>query len=142
MKLTDQSKKCQKQCFYYFIILEWGQVCQYIYINTNQDRIKSSLKHIFLGEKCHRDSNPRPSDQHVLGQKLILTEFVSFQTPDDGVRDLPDLVPAKHPRFCFEIRFGGAAYKKFFKKVFENKTFRIFKVRAANGNGNGNGSFD
>jgi len=44
---------------------------------------------------------------------------------------VPGLVASKHPRFCFEIRFGGENYRKYFKKVFENKTFRIFKVKPA-----------
>ena len=56
-----------------------------------------------------------------------------FQIPDDGIRDPATLVPSRHPRFCLEIRFGSGLYRKYFKKVFENKTFRIFKVKPENG---------
>eukprot|EP00092_Neocalanus_flemingeri_P010313 GFUD01011110.1.p1 GENE.GFUD01011110.1~~GFUD01011110.1.p1 ORF type:complete len:1009 (-),score=246.24 GFUD01011110.1:254-3280(-) len=48
--------------------------------------------------------------------------------PDDGVRNPPSLVESKFPRFCEEVRYDTAEYRKWFRKVFENKTFRIYKV--------------
>ncbi len=53
---------------------------------------------------------------------------ISPQIPDDGKRDMNHLVPSPHPRFCLEIRHEKPEYTKYFRKVFENKTFRIFKV--------------
>ena len=52
-----------------------------------------------------------------------------FQIPDDGIREPSNLIESEHPRFCLEIRHGTPEYARFFVKVFENKTFRIFKVR-------------
>jgi len=54
--------------------------------------------------------------------------LLPYQIPDDGVRDPPHLVPSKHPRFCDEIRRGKGKYGQLFGKVFENRTFRVYKV--------------
>ena len=51
-----------------------------------------------------------------------------MQIPDDGVRDPPHLVKSAHPRFCDQIRHGGQEYARLFRKVFENRTFRVYKV--------------
>jgi len=48
--------------------------------------------------------------------------------PDDGVKNPPTLVESSFRRFCEEVRYDTAEYRKWFKKVFENKTFRIYKV--------------
>ncbi|XP_023930612.1 probable C-mannosyltransferase DPY19L3 [Lingula anatina] len=47
--------------------------------------------------------------------------------PDHG-NFSPGLVPSKVPRFCDEIRYGRPAYTKYFKKVFVNRTFRVYQV--------------
>lgn len=47
--------------------------------------------------------------------------------PDSGKRE-PGLVPSSIPRFCDAVRRGTPEYKKYFKHVFTNKTFRIYKV--------------
>ena len=44
------------------------------------------------------------------------------------MRDPPHLVTAEHPRFCVQVRYGEPAYAKYFRKIFENKTFRIYEV--------------
>ncbi len=51
-----------------------------------------------------------------------------LQIPDDGVKDPPHLKRSKHHRFCDEIRRGGPAFDPLFKKVFENRTFRVYQV--------------
>ena len=56
-----------------------------------------------------------------------------FQIPDDGKLDPSHLTPSKHPRFCNEIRYGAALYTKYFKLVFNNKTFRVYEVKPKRG---------
>ena len=51
-----------------------------------------------------------------------------FQIPDDGIKSPDHLVPSKHPRFCVMVRYDEGEYRKYFKKVFENRTFRIYQV--------------
>lgn len=46
----------------------------------------------------------------------------------DTVKDIPNLKPSHTPRFCDEVRFMKLPYSKYFKKVFKNNTFRIYKV--------------
>jgi len=48
--------------------------------------------------------------------------------PDDGIRQPPHLVESKYQRFCDEVRYDMKEYRRWFKKVFENKTFRVYKV--------------
>ncbi len=50
------------------------------------------------------------------------------QIPDDGIRDPPHLVRSSHHRFCDEIRRDGADFNRLFRKVFSNRTFRVYKV--------------
>uniref|UniRef100_A0A8C9WTP6 Dpy-19 like C-mannosyltransferase 3 n=1 Tax=Scleropages formosus TaxID=113540 RepID=A0A8C9WTP6_SCLFO len=40
----------------------------------------------------------------------------------------PDLVPAPYPRFCEEIKKDSAAYARLFIRVFQNKTFHVYKL--------------
>ncbi|KAI8792141.1 C-mannosyltransferase DPY19L3 isoform X1 [Biomphalaria glabrata] len=47
--------------------------------------------------------------------------------PDDYFK-IPDLIVSKTPRFCEMVRHQTQEYAKFFKAVFQNKTFRIYKV--------------
>jgi len=48
--------------------------------------------------------------------------------PDDGIQNPEHLVKSKYPRFCEEVRYDNAEYRKYFRKVFENRTFRIYEV--------------
>merc|ERR1711874_336530 len=48
--------------------------------------------------------------------------------PDDGVKNPITLVESKFRRFCEEVRYDTAEYRRWFQKVFENKTFRIYKI--------------
>ncbi|KAL4232819.1 hypothetical protein ACF0H5_007505 [Mactra antiquata] len=47
--------------------------------------------------------------------------------PDSGKME-PGLVRSHVPRFCDEVRRQKSEYSKYFKHVFTNKTFRIYKV--------------
>uniref|UniRef100_A0A8C2QNC6 Dpy-19 like C-mannosyltransferase 3 n=1 Tax=Cricetulus griseus TaxID=10029 RepID=A0A8C2QNC6_CRIGR len=40
----------------------------------------------------------------------------------------PDLRPADHPRFCEEIKRNPPSYKAHFTRVFQNKTFHVYKL--------------
>ncbi|KAM9192432.1 protein C-mannosyl-transferase DPY19L3 isoform 2-T2 [Dugong dugon] len=40
----------------------------------------------------------------------------------------PDLKPAGHPRFCEEIKRNLAPYTAHFTRVFQNKTFHVYKL--------------
>jgi len=57
-----------------------------------------------------------------------IMDLTNGHIPDDGVQNPSHLVRSKYPRFCEEVRYDNAEYRKYFKKVFENKTFRIYKV--------------
>ena len=65
----------------------------------------------------------------MVEMKILFDQWPRFQIPDDGIRQPSDLAQSRDPRFCLEIRHGTPEYARFFVKVFENKTFRIFKVR-------------
>ncbi|CAB1339586.1 unnamed protein product [Coregonus sp. 'balchen'] len=41
----------------------------------------------------------------------------------------PDLVHASHPRFCESIKTDGPAYTALFTRVFQNKTFHVYKLK-------------
>ncbi|XP_072527775.1 protein C-mannosyl-transferase DPY19L3 isoform X2 [Salminus brasiliensis] len=43
----------------------------------------------------------------------------------------PDLVPASHPRFCQAVKTGEPPYSTFFTRVFQNKTFHVYKLKKA-----------
>ncbi|XP_059083191.1 probable C-mannosyltransferase DPY19L3 [Tigriopus californicus] len=55
-------------------------------------------------------------------------DLTNGHIPDDGIRDPAHLVHAPHRRFCDEIRKGQAPFTRFFKKVFGNRTFRVYQV--------------
>jgi len=57
-----------------------------------------------------------------------IIDLTNGHIPDDGIRQPADLVPSPYPRFCDEVRYDTEEYRKLFKKVFENKTFRIYKL--------------
>ncbi|XP_059176524.1 probable C-mannosyltransferase DPY19L3 [Physella acuta] len=47
--------------------------------------------------------------------------------PDDHI-NIPGLVESRIPRFCENVRHQTPEYAKYFKAVFENPTFRVYKV--------------
>lgn len=67
-----------------------------------------------------------PTNRCNLGSTM---DLANGHIPDDGIRKPSNLIQSRDPRFCLEIRHGTPEYARFFVKVFENKTFRIFKVR-------------
>ena len=40
----------------------------------------------------------------------------------------PDLKLAGHPRFCEEIKKNLPSYTAYFTRVFQNKTFHVYKL--------------
>ncbi|XP_041353948.1 probable C-mannosyltransferase DPY19L3 [Gigantopelta aegis] len=91
-----------------------------------------------------------PAEVHSILKKhksnyIILEDSICLAPPSGGCR-LPDLIDVDNgvipdygedqagltrstvPRFCDEIRHDGIQYTKYFKKVFENKTFRVHRV--------------
>lgn len=40
----------------------------------------------------------------------------------------PDLKPSPYPRFCEEIKRNLPSYAAYFTKVFQNKTFHVYKL--------------
>jgi len=57
-----------------------------------------------------------------------IMDLTNGHIPDDGIQQPIDLVASPYPRFCDEVRYDTEEYRKYFKKVFENKTFRIYKL--------------
>ncbi|KAL4593395.1 hypothetical protein GN956_G26713 [Arapaima gigas] len=41
----------------------------------------------------------------------------------------PDLSPASHPRFCAEMKMDNPDYTRLFSRVFQNKTFHVYKLK-------------
>ncbi|XP_014769957.1 probable C-mannosyltransferase DPY19L3 [Octopus bimaculoides] len=56
-----------------------------------------------------------------------LVDVVNGELPD-GVSHRDGLVRNQHPRFCNEIRKGAKRYTKYFRLVFENRTFRVYQL--------------
>eukprot|EP00088_Acartia_fossae_P035730 TRINITY_DN36850_c0_g1_i1.p1 TRINITY_DN36850_c0_g1~~TRINITY_DN36850_c0_g1_i1.p1 ORF type:complete len:172 (+),score=61.31 TRINITY_DN36850_c0_g1_i1:1-516(+) len=55
-------------------------------------------------------------------------DLANWHIPEDGVQEPAFLVHSEYPRFCDEVRYDTTEYRKFFKSVFENRTFRVYKV--------------
>lgn len=82
---------------------------------------KYKTTHIILEDSIclhHRDRCSTPD----------IMDLVNSHVPEDGVVDPPFLKPSKYHRFCDEVRYDVAEYRKLFTKVFENKTFRIYQL--------------
>jgi len=62
-----------------------------------------------------------------------IIDLTNGHIPDDDIKEPAHLVYSDHPRFCDEVRYDQPEYRKWFKKVFENKTFRIYKVKKGPG---------
>lgn len=58
--------------------------------------------------------------------KLVLCIHQIMDGP--GEND-PDLVSAAHPRFCEAIKTDAAAYSPLFTRMFQNKTFHVYRVK-------------
>ncbi|XP_071112978.1 protein C-mannosyl-transferase DPY19L3-like [Haliotis cracherodii] len=56
-----------------------------------------------------------------------LIDFDNGQVPDNGNKE-DGLEYSNTPRFCEQIRHDQPNFTKYFKKVFENKTFRVHQV--------------
>lgn len=59
--------------------------------------------------------------------KLCLGLF-GFQEMDGPGESDPDLRPADHPRFCEEIKRNLPSYAAHFTRVFQNKTFHVYRL--------------
>ncbi|GAB1605595.1 probable C-mannosyltransferase DPY19L3 isoform X1 [Argonauta hians] len=57
-----------------------------------------------------------------------LIDVANGELPDD-VSERPGLVKNSRPRFCIEVRRGGHTYSKYFRLVFENRTFRVYRLQ-------------
>lgn len=60
--------------------------------------------------------------------KLCLVLFW-LQMMDGPGENEAGLQPAGHPRFCEEIRRGLPAYSALFTRVFQNKTFHVYRLQ-------------
>jgi len=58
-----------------------------------------------------------------------IMDLVNNHIPEDGIRDPPTLVESEYHRFCDEVRYDTSRYRALFTRVFENKTFRIYKLK-------------
>ncbi|XP_050394567.2 probable C-mannosyltransferase DPY19L3 [Patella vulgata] len=56
-----------------------------------------------------------------------IIDLVNGMIPDKG-KAVPGLIESKVPRFCDIIRYNSSKYSKYFKSVFTNKTFRIYRL--------------
>jgi hypothetical protein len=58
----------------------------------------------------------------------IVSVLFCFQEMDGPGESDPDLRPADHPRFCEEIKRNLPSYAAHFTRVFQNKTFHVYKL--------------
>ncbi|XP_058530477.1 probable C-mannosyltransferase DPY19L3 isoform X2 [Ochotona princeps] len=67
--------------------------------------------------------------RHHRGCRLRdLLDIANGHTMDGPGENDPDLKPADHPRFCQEIKRNLPSYKAHFTRVFQNKTFHVYKL--------------
>ncbi|XP_036087094.1 probable C-mannosyltransferase DPY19L3 isoform X2 [Rousettus aegyptiacus] len=67
--------------------------------------------------------------RHPRGCRLRdLLDVANGHVMDGPGENDPDLKPADHPRFCEEIRRDLPLYRAFFTRVFQNKTFHVYKL--------------
>ena len=73
--------------------------------------------------------SPDPNNKYCrLPDQLDLVNGHTLD-PITGSENIPGLQPASWPRFCDAVRFNRAEYNRYFKLVFENKTFRVYKLK-------------
>ncbi|KAJ7311914.1 hypothetical protein JRQ81_006233 [Phrynocephalus forsythii] len=67
--------------------------------------------------------------RHNRGCRLRdLLDVANGHTMDGPGENEPDLKPSPYPRFCEEIKRNLPSYTTYFSKVFQNKTFHIYKL--------------
>ncbi|XP_023378471.1 probable C-mannosyltransferase DPY19L3 [Pteropus vampyrus] len=67
--------------------------------------------------------------RHPRGCRLRdLLDVANGHVMDGPGENDPDLKPADHPRFCEEIRRDLPPYRAFFTRVFQNKTFHVYRL--------------
>lgn len=67
--------------------------------------------------------------RHHRGCRLRdLLDVANGHTMDGPGENDPDLKPADHPRFCEEIKRNLPSYVAHFTRVFQNKTFHVYKL--------------
>ncbi|XP_019617751.1 PREDICTED: probable C-mannosyltransferase DPY19L3 [Branchiostoma belcheri] len=65
---------------------------------------------------------------HGVGCRLRdLVDMSNHHVVEGGIRGPKDH-PAAHPRFCHAVQSGAPQYRIYFTVVFQNKTFRTYKV--------------
>ncbi|XP_053127543.1 probable C-mannosyltransferase DPY19L3 isoform X2 [Hemicordylus capensis] len=67
--------------------------------------------------------------RHSRGCRLRdLLDLANGHTMDGPGGNDPDLKPSPYPRFCEEIKRNLPSYTMYFAKVFQNKTFHVYKL--------------
>ncbi|XP_016067759.1 PREDICTED: probable C-mannosyltransferase DPY19L3 isoform X2 [Miniopterus natalensis] len=67
--------------------------------------------------------------RHQRGCRLRdLLDVANGHMMDGPGENYPDLKPAGHPRFCEEIKRDLPPYRALFTRVFQNKTFHVYKL--------------
>ncbi|XP_044283651.1 probable C-mannosyltransferase DPY19L3 isoform X1 [Varanus komodoensis] len=67
--------------------------------------------------------------RHSRGCRLRdLLDIANGHTMDGPGENDPDLKPSPYPRFCEEIKRNLPSYTMYFAKVFQNKTFHVYKL--------------
>ncbi|XP_042294437.1 probable C-mannosyltransferase DPY19L3 isoform X2 [Sceloporus undulatus] len=67
--------------------------------------------------------------RHNRGCRLRdLLDMANNHTMDGPGENDPDLKPSPYPRFCEEIKRNMPSYTMYFTKVFQNKTFHVYKL--------------
>nr|XP_056718346.1 probable C-mannosyltransferase DPY19L3 [Euleptes europaea] len=67
--------------------------------------------------------------RHSRGCRLRdLLDVANGHTMDGPGENEPDLKPSQYPRFCEEIKSNLPSYTVYFTKVFQNKTFHVYKL--------------
>uniref|UniRef100_A0A5F8G732 Dpy-19 like C-mannosyltransferase 3 n=1 Tax=Monodelphis domestica TaxID=13616 RepID=A0A5F8G732_MONDO len=67
--------------------------------------------------------------RHNRGCRLRdLLDIANGHVMDGPGENDPDLKPAEHPRFCEEIKRNLPSYSAHFTRVFQNKTFHVYKL--------------
>ncbi|XP_074864940.1 protein C-mannosyl-transferase DPY19L3 isoform X2 [Carettochelys insculpta] len=67
--------------------------------------------------------------RHSRGCRLRdLLDIANGHIMDGQGENEPDLKPSMYPRFCEEIKRNLASYSMYFTRVFQNKTFHVYKL--------------
>lgn len=63
-----------------------------------------------------------------LAKEISHIYSISLQIMDGLGENEPDLKPSVYPRFCEEIKKNLPSYTTHFTRVFQNKTFHVYKL--------------